>query len=256
MSRIHDAAGDKPDMPFKPESEKQIPLMGGLMRPEGLPEAEEGDFGSAKPESRLLNQGTLLIVMVAAIAAGAIYIMRVSQGDIANASEDTVKVEARIEQALAKLSKPGAMAGTDPLQPGNMKALFEDTDAILGMFSDDHAKRQVPVEFLKKDPFELVVAKPQAAAAAAAQPVNDRQSDELNRKIAAAAKELKLQSIMGSGANAIAVVNGELLQVGQTTGEFKVIAITGREVQLESNGRTVTINMDVDTAGPAGRNRR
>src|SRR5258708_7642383 len=107
------------------ESEKSLPLMGGIVGPEGLPAAS--DIDAAPGPRKGISSGTLLILAVLVVAGGAISIMRSSQVGVSSAPA-AQEVEARIEQALAKLAKPEAMQAGDPLARKNTDAIFRDTN--------------------------------------------------------------------------------------------------------------------------------
>jgi len=70
----------------------------------------EGE-GSSSALSKL-PQSTLLILAIALIAGGALYFMRVSQGDLQRETL-AADVRAKVDQAVAKFSNQGAMAESD-----------------------------------------------------------------------------------------------------------------------------------------------
>src|SRR5690606_35865728 len=78
-----------------------------------------------------------------------LYGMRLTQSDMGVVTKD---VEKRIDQVLAKLGKPDR-DGSNPLGQEALKSLFGDTDAIVAMFADDPTRQQVPIEYVKKNPF-------------------------------------------------------------------------------------------------------
>lgn len=226
--------------PQADESEKTMSLMGGIVRPEGLPEADL-NLGE-RSGGRLLGQGTLLLLIVFVIAAGTIYAMHLTKGDLKSGSKSVKEVEARIEQALAKLNKPEAMRSDDPLAPANLTALFQDTGSIVAMFSTDMTQRQVPIEFIKKDPFELSVAKDDQKAPVRNDSESARQARDRKQRIEMEFAQLKLQTVM-QGRVPVAVVNGQFTRVGQTLGSFVVKAIDGTSVKLEVDGQIFELQM-------------
>lgn len=251
MSDPIDRADQLPNPQTLDESDRQLSLMGGIVRPEGLPEAGDGEFRSLKQSGGLLSHGTMIMLLIVAVGAGGLYAMRATQGDLTDAAD--AGVEARIEQALAKLIRPDAMATDDPLRPDNLSALFRDTDSIVAMFSADPARHQVPIDRLQKDPFELRVEAPRVEAVHVGTPVpaTDRGHDALLRKLQLELADLQLQSIM-QGARPIAVINGELLQPGQSIGSFTIKQITGSGVLLEAGGRSFTLAMQSPEANRSG----
>ncbi len=223
------------------ESQKTLSLMGGVVKPEGLPEADAA-FGVAKGPSKLFSQGTLLILLVACIAAGSIYAMKAAQGEIA-LNPAAKEVEARVEQALAKLTNPQALPQNDPLLKRNLDDLFRDTAAIIAMFSDDMTQRQVPIEFVQKNPF--LVWQPAPTVVSDAAPVND---DRGVKKLRNELSRLKVQTIMFSS-RPVAVIDGEIVQPGAQLGSFTVKEIKQFSVVLEAAGQIFTLAMEKDEAG-------
>lgn len=222
------------------ESEKSLSLMGGVVGPEGLPEAS--DFNAPPEGKRGISHGTLLILAVMIVAACTLYVMRHGQVDMTT-SPGAREVEAKIEQALAKLSKPDALSPDDPLVQSNLKTLFRDTNAIVAMFSRDVSQRQVPIDYIKKNPFVMPSYRVAAPSATGSPDRGERNETAQHRKMLAEFKELKLQTIM-KGRVPIAVINGQFLQIGQSMGVFKVKSINGLTVQLEAGGETFTLTME------------
>ena len=234
------------------ESEKTISLMGGVVRPEGLPEADL-ELQSMKGPSKFLGHGTLLLVIVFVIAVGSLWAMRVGQGDL-RSSTQAKAVEAKVEQALAKLSKPAAMAKDDPLRPKNLQALLNDTDEIVAMFAADPTRHQVPIENVKKNPFVIHRPKPKEAEQeehARPKPPKEDPIKLLKNELA----KYEVQSIV-QGARPVAIINGDFLQPGQTLGSFKVTEIRDLVVVLEAEGHTFTLEMKEDPNAPTRRRRR
>ena len=223
------------------DEEKQIPLLGGVIGPESLPGADDLDAASLS-SGRKFSQSTILIVLVVLIAGASLYLMRATQTNIAS-DKNAKSLEAKIEQALAKLSNPNAMAPTDPLLNKNMNVLFKDTDSIINMFAGDNASRQVPVEYLKKNPFAQASMHPVAETDPNA---HANESDALlERQIQTELKTLRLETVM-QGARPIAIINGNMVQPGQTLGRFTVSNITGMAVELQANGKTYQLVMETD----------
>jgi len=226
------------------ETSKALSLMGGVVRPEGLPEAD--DFSSidkAKSNRKFLSQGTMLILIVFVIAAGTLYGMRLSN-HIDGPSAHIKTMEAKVDQALAKLSAPQGLAKNDALQPANIKKLFEDTDQIVSMFSADLTQRQVPIRFVKKNPFVLPVFQSVREESDAYDAEDSAKAEQ--KRIRMLKQELghyELQSIM-QGSRPVAVINGELVQPGQRIGSFKLIAIHNRSVELQNGGTNFTLTME------------
>lgn len=217
-------------------SSKTLSMMGGIARPEGLPEVEQIGLEPGKAARRkMLTQGTMLILVVFVIAAGTLYGMRLSQSPV-GPSAHTKSVEAKIDQALAKLATPGQMAGDDPLTPGNIQQLFGDTEDIVSVFSTDMTTRQVPARFVKKNPFVLPVFQPIATPEIGpAVPDGQAKKDHL-MMLQREAGRLELQSIM-QGSRPVAIISGKLVQPGQSIGPFTVKVVHNLSVDLEAMER-------------------
>lgn len=221
--------------------ERQMPIS-GLVQGDSLPGAEGFDESSSRSGNPFLSHGTLLIAIVAVIAAGSLYLMRASQGQM-TVNEEAKTLEAKIEQALVKLTNPNAMQHDDPLLAGNMQVLFKDTDAVIGMFTEDTSKHQVPLQSLKKNPFVMTLTRT----------VFDNQgnvevdpSASATRQLGSEFKDLHLETVM-QGARPVAIINGKLVQPGDRLGNFQVKAIENLAVILEAGGETFTLNMDNDS---------
>ncbi len=229
----------------KSESPKTLSLMGGIVRPEGMATADEADFSNVGKGHGFLSQGTILILAVALLAAGGIYLLRISQGEVGISTESKL-FEAKIEQALVKLSNPTVLPSDDPLLARNIKSLFADTDSVVSMFSDNHVNRQVPLEYVKKNPFAAISERKIVETGEPGEVVNvsERQHQKEMRRLAEEFKGLKLDAVM-QGRVPVAIINGAIVQPGQTVGSFTVKAITGLGVELEAMEQSYTLTIEV-----------
>jgi len=222
---------------------QSMSLLGGVARPEGLPEADASGIENADGSGagRAISQGTVLVIVVAVIAAGSIYAMRLTQGKIAN--ERGAQVEAKMEQILAKLTNPAAISSDDPLHPDTMKALFQDTDKIVGMLETDTDGQQVPVEYVKKNPFELPI---QKEADTPTQNVSDRNRERQLKRLQGELKRFSLQTVMNGASGPIAVIDGEFYKKGKTLGSFRIANIdaSALTVTLSAAGKSFKLTMN------------
>lgn len=219
-----EAAGD-----FDPQSPPVMPLhaAGG---PEELPEADAFDLDGGRTHLPAINQGTLLIILVTLVAAGALYAMRATRGDLGGGSAGKA-VEAKIEQALAKLTRPEALRSDDPLLTRNLARLFADTDAIIDIFAVDPAEQQVPMAELKKNPFRmLTAASPHDPDAALRQAERDRA--KLKKQLTDEYQALRLQSVSG-GRLPIAMIGNNMYREGDRLGSFLVRRIRTEDLAVE-----------------------
>lgn len=218
--------------------------LGGIARGNEVTEAEQLELdAAAKAPGKSMSQGMLLIALVVLVAGGVLYAMRLGQGDLGDGASQ--QVEARVEAALAKLTQPETMRDDDPLAHQNLQALFDDTDAIVAMFAADHTERQVPIDYVQKNPFAMneaprEVVEPTERSGPSDEELRAARRVELEREI----QSMRLQSVMG-GRTPIAIVNGEFMRVGQTVGSFEVASISPDTltVVLEHDGERFTLSM-------------
>ncbi len=234
----------------KPEAEEQaamMPLMTGGESAEagGWSEADsaaDGAWGESggSAGSKMLSQGTILIIAIVLIAAGSLYAMRLAGGGLAT-DEATQLVEAKVEKYLAKLSNPEAVAENDPLAPGAAGAIVADTDDVLAVFNETVVDRQVPVEYVAKNPFTLRLATDDSAAVE----VVDRDTTQRRKKLQADADKLALQTVMGGGRVPVAVISGEFYRKGDALGDFIVSTISPetQSVTLTAEGHAFELTM-------------
>lgn len=131
----------------------------------------------------------------------------------------------------------------------------DDHKRIIADLSADHAKAQVPLDQVQKNPFRLsdVVAAPAPAGPNAddgrAGAERARQlADARRRKVEQALAGLQLNGVIG-GARPVARISGEAVRVGDAVGEhFTVKAIHGRSVELAWEDQVFTLQMDDDAA--------
>lgn len=244
---------DTPD-----EQEKTMPLMSGAVGPEGLPQPADLELTSMKPPSKLLNQGTLLIVGLFVIGAVSLFAMRVGQADITGriVSQD---IEAKIEQALIKLSRPDALDKGDALAPGNMDKTLSDMDQFVEMFVHDSTEQQVPLRYVKKNPFVLPVYKssqPEVAGRDPSEEEKERQRQARKTQLEMELGGLELRSVLQSAGNPIAIIGEGFYQQGQSVGSFTITQIDQLSVMLTSEGYEFKLEMKESSGPGRGRRRR
>jgi hypothetical protein len=230
----HPTAADDPG----DESEKSLSLMSGVIRPEGLPELDDGEVTALRGPGRLLSLSSMLVVGALVLVVLLLVALRAGRGQIV-AGADASDLERKIEATLAKLTNPAVMADDDPLRAENITSLFRDTASIVNILSEDHTAHQVPIEYVKKNPFALAIYKPAVDDSglrhAAAQSARLK---KLQQEFAA----YKLQTIMKGRPN-IAVINGEFYREGQTIGSFTVQKIEQMGVTLAADGQAFALTM-------------
>ena len=234
-------------MSERDETTSLLSMMNQSAGADAIEGMEEELDGQPRPGlSRLLGHGGLTVAAVLVAGVLAIVLLRTLSGQ-PEPPPDASGVEARIEAALVKLSNPEATAKNDPLKTGNLQALFEDTDRIVSVFVSDHRQRQVPLEYVKKNPFRLSLPEPKVEVTqAAAQKVVDEAKLARERQLAqwqAEFDRLRLQSIM-AGDHPVAFVNGELCRPGGSVGSFHVAKISPSSVTLTVGEQTFVLTME------------
>lgn len=220
------------------DDEKSIPLM-GMLRPEGLPEAADLENSALRGPSKLLGHGTLLMVLVFVVAAGALALMRLTSGDLAG-TPIARDVEKKIEQTLAQLSNRDNIDPRAGVHPDNIAWAKNNAESMIRLLSNTEAEHLVPLENVKKNPFRLAVFKSDAPEAG---PLQDTGREQRIRKLTAELAKLRLQTVMRGKPN-IAVVNGEFYREGQAIGPFTVARIEPLQVELIAEGTNFLLHMD------------
>ncbi len=214
---------------------------GGMTRIESLAASADDVGDDASDGRRRIGQSTVMIIWVAVVAAGGLYLMRLSQGAV-DPVAISPEIEAMVDVAIARDQSGEAGAGGS----GKLTGLFDDTDAIIAMFTSDSAGRQVPLEYVKMNPFLLPVYAPEPTLTAEKAPTaavtNKRQKDELTQwqmNVSLLKVELVIE-----GARPMAMINGQMLKPGDRIEGFKVDKIANRAVQLKRGEHRFEIAME------------
>ncbi len=206
---------------------------------QGDPLPEDGGYGAGADSGGggLLSHTTLLIAAVAIVAAGSLFIMRATQGELTN-SDESVEIEAKIANALSRLNKPSLLPVGDPLLAENLSTLLTPTDEITAIFQHDVRDQQVPIEQVKKNPFSLAFEDNNGGDSGK----DTRNTDRALSKLRDEAGSLDLQSIM-LGARNIAVIDGEFYKRGDRLGSFTVTEIDKLTVYLEAGVNSFELSL-------------
>jgi hypothetical protein len=224
-----------------PEDEPPtMPLIGGIVRPDGLPEAADLDLGAIKSSNPMLNQGTMLIVGAFVIAAVLLLAMKLGVGSGGDTSANREFVQ-KIEQTLIQLNNRDAISPDSPFHSASIQKIRQDADAIGKIFDIDYTQKQVPIEYVKKNPFRLAI----VHAATPDGPVVqvDNRALQRQRQLESEFARLKLQTVMKGRPN-VAIINDEICREGQKIGSFTIARIDGLTVSLTAEGHTFTLEMD------------
>ncbi len=225
------------------EEPKTLSLLSGVAASSAPPTEAELLEAAGGTKSKLMGRGAAVVGAIALVAAGSLYAMRLTHGNLEVSSAK--EAESTIENFVAKRSQRDKLASSHPLRDENIDALFEDADAVVAMFAADVTDRQVPLEYVKKNPFQLVETKP---AAGAATPVDnsDYARQQRLRALTAELGKYKLYSVMTGGQRNVAVVNGEFVQERQKLGSFTVTRIEPLAVTLSADGAAFQLTIDTD----------
>ena len=220
-----------------------MPLVGGVLRPDDLAETSGADIDAAGGGVSAAR-GTLLVLLVFAIGVGALCLMRRSQLDV-SPSKDAKQAEEKVDHALARLATSFAAAEGDAAE-APLAGSGNNTEAIVAMFAADPAKQQVPLEYLKRNPFLLAPLavdpelKPATSAPTGKSLASQKRDrlDQLKRQVAT----MHLQTVM-QGKFPLAIIDGQIVKAGSSIGPFEVEAIEQRTVVLKSAGCQFELNM-------------
>lgn len=235
----HDNELNDDDSTNEPQS---LSLLGGVVDGDTLPEAGDADFEMSKPAGSSAVGGTiLLIALVVVLGAGGIYAMSLRNNGIIGGMTSP-ETESKMREFLARITAD-KMSGRSTQDEFN--ATTEIPDEILQVFELDPTQKQVPIDFVKKNPFERT-------QKVAAQETNtdtqnhnnvqreaERQRQRLQKELAG----LELQSVIG-GRRPVAMINGDLVQKNQRIGSFIVADIRDMKVYLKAGETVFELAMD------------
>lgn len=229
-----------------PEQEEQVRLgkEGIETVPKGGSAAKAG-FGDKK---KVLALAVLLTVGAGVTAyqflggsgpqeAAAVSVSAPAPGSRAAGATDVERVLERLDAG------PQNEAGQD--------LSIDQVEEIVNTFDTYVQTRQVPLEGLRVNPFAVVRSKSQQDEQEQEQAQADEEAEAEARRsrIVAAARALKVGSILIVGDERKAIVGGKLCQVGDTIEGFRVEAIGTDCVRLSVEGETVELRLRPETDG-------
>ncbi len=179
----------------------------------------DGGIDAFASDAPKIKFGSLLIVVVVLVAAGAVFGMR-TLSKITAATGGSSDVEQTVEHFL----KSGVARGSQSDNPIGL-----GDNSVLGVLDGDYAERQIPIQDVQKNPFA-----PDGALTGGRVVVYPG-AGSWNRTVQSAAAQLELKTIM-RGRHPLANINGQIvslrgsIMVGGVT--FKVIKITTSSVKL------------------------
>lgn len=192
---------------------------------DGMSDGDLDDLAllSGQAKRRRLNDGTIVLVGAVIVAGMALFGMRWLAGQSGKVARDG-NVEKQVDEFLAAL----------PVSVINGSDEAEVKSGILRSLTDDRTAAQVPIENVKKNPFQSrgpdhheplincddIEEQAQKKALSKGQGVVDRMS---------------ITSIMGSPGRFVAVLDGNVVQVGDEFKGFTVMGISQFDVTLHQH---------------------
>jgi hypothetical protein len=155
------------------------------------------------------------------------------------------QAEQKIDEALLKLAgNAKSSKSSDPIQ-----SLLRDTDAVVAVFANDPSQRQVAVEHLQKNPFQLIITRKAATGSDPAAASVDQAKVQRQRKLKEELAKLSLQSVL-LGATPVAIISGKVVREGQTVGPFTIEQIGSFGVRLRADADAFTLAMNQPATNP------
>jgi len=176
--------------------------------------------------------GTLILLVVVAVSATTVFAMR------------KVGLATRFRMPDIKIDYP--------IEKADLSVITKDHERMIEQLRSSEELVQVPLEQVQMNPFALRMpgSTPQPTAATgptAAEREAARLAAERQKRLAelqGKAKNLKLNSVMGSGSVPMARVSGQLVRVGDLIQELFIVArIEGRSVTLMADGQEFVLTL-------------
>lgn len=181
------------------------------------------DLPTGTSSKARVSTGSLILLLVVIVAGGVLYIMR------------QFGLGTRLELVDVKIDYP-----IDDAKRNNTAH-----EKVLAELRDSAVAVQVPLNDVKKNPFELGLRKEEPLPRKIAEPI-DREAyerEQRQRLIQTTFKSLELNSVL-AGSTPIARISGENVRVGDKVRNlFIVHAIHGRSVELIADGEKYTLSM-------------
>ncbi len=206
---------------------------GDVTLPLGVAEGADTSFDPlASNESRKRSMGgSLVIALVVVGAVAGLYSMRMLSRLTAAAIFDT-DAESTIDAFLGSNVADGGGGTT-----------FGNGTGVLEVLQDDYIDQQVPIESVRRNPFEIFQSVPNEDPVDTGPVVPMGSTPEeldvrMRSDIQIASTRLELKSVLG-GSKPLAIINGEIVQIGDILSvsgvpfSFEVTRIMPAAVELE-----------------------
>jgi len=211
-----------------PDRNEEASLMGDLAL--GGESPNEALHDDAEPVKRsLLAHGGAVIALVAVVGAGTLMAMRYAGG--LNPSEASNSESGEIIDKWVQNVQAGGDGGeTDA---ANISSMVAATGEVLRELEADTAAKQVPIEQVKKDPFEMwhdPSLKPETPKAVGGPTPQEIEAARI-KALRDEAGKLEVSSVIGNAADptkARVVIGGEIYGIGDEIGSFTIERIRSR----------------------------
>lgn len=227
------------------EQSKAISMLSGGDGGFSEGDAPLGMDGAGKEGRNVLGQTTLMIVIVAVVAAGSLYAMRLTQKDDTKAGKEDKALVAKLDNWLTKADS-GSFAADDATNPENIKRLMNDTDEVLRVLNINATEHQVPIEYVQKNPFTFTLDEGDADSGVVYDPaMSDRAAAQRRQQLELALSKYQVGSIM-LGRRNVATINGEFYESGDHLGDFVIERIESMAVHLRNGQEKFTLAIGTD----------
>ncbi|MFG0328725.1 MAG: hypothetical protein ACF8PN_02395 [Phycisphaerales bacterium] len=208
-------------------------------------ETDHGDLALGQDEFDLLGSGkkqkklrdsTLALGAIILVAGGVLYGMRIVAQKSASASTGDESVEVKIKEAVNRMIQ------------SDQTDMRSESERVLAGLSLDRSEVQVPLDEVKKNPFFLIGQAATDPTPRNVEPANDseylrRQQERRREELARRVSRFEISSVMGRGDSCVAIVNNQVVQVGDYLDDFQVIRIEPLRVTLDAEGLEFEITL-------------
>ena len=190
-----------------------------------------GDEPYIGEDAKPANKNTMVLLGLAAIAAGVIYFMYFKKGP--DSAEGALAAASQTDQTITQFLSDGSR------NIEQMEQMLRQTERVVEQFRTYPSMAQKPLSELRTNPFRFhdLSAAPEDAGMA-------RRKREEERSVALkAVSALSLQSVMHSGAIKSCMINNELYKEGQQVDVFTIDRISPESVIVRSGAYRFELKM-------------
>ena len=174
----------------------------------------ESEFVVAE-EKKPATQGLIFLAVLVIVGVGGTYFMYMRQGPSTAAAASTPEAQ-KAEQTINTF----LTSGPDGIKM--MHNMIKDTEKVVKQFLEYPSMTQIPLSNLHTNPFQAKAPKPDGKPADPDEKALERQREQEKLAALKASEELKLQSIIYSGARKACMINGTLYKEGEQIEQFTI----------------------------------